>query len=208
MDIGLENRNENQFDMSTIKLHKGEPDTTMIPFDILEKATQEIFADQNGRQQRTYWAYAEDKGNSELRHEVVNFLRHTCAISTLSHDNIFITNGVSAILDQICTMFLRAGDTILVECPTYSYGLQIFRDHHLHIISYSVDEEGLIIDSTFIHDVLERIKPKMIYLVPTFQNPVNRIIIENKHRISFKLSITDFRLVLLCLTIAVNNWFN
>ncbi|CAF1006072.1 unnamed protein product [Rotaria sp. Silwood1] len=171
MDIGLEERNENQSDTTTIKLHKGEPDETMIPFDIISKATKEMLADEKGKHQRTYWCYAEDEGNTELRHHIVNFLRHTCAISTLSYENIFITNGVSAILDQICTMFLRAGDTILVECPTYLYALQIFRDHHLHIISYTVDDDGLIIDSKFISDVLERAKPKMIYLVPTFQNP-------------------------------------
>jgi 2-aminoadipate transaminase len=149
----------------------------MIPFDLLSKASQEIFADENGKQLQTYWSYAADEGNTELRHHIVNFLRHTCAISTLSYENIFITNGVSAILDQLCTMFLRAGDTILVECPTYLYALQIFRDHHLHIISYATDEDGLIIDSKFINDVLEKGKPKMIYLVPTFQNPVNIIFI-------------------------------
>jgi len=68
-------------------------------------------------------------------------------------------------------MFLRAGDTVLVDCPTYLYALQIFRDHHLHIISYATDDDGLIIDSKFTTDVLERAKPKMMYLVPTFQNP-------------------------------------
>jgi len=177
MDVDLEDRNEDKSDTTTIKLHKGEPDTTMIPFNLLSKASQEIFDDEHGKQLGTYWTYADDQGNKELRHHIVNFLRHTCAISTLSYENIFITNGVSAILDQLCTMFLRAGDTILVECPSYLYALQIFRNHHLHIISYATDEDGLIIDSKFVNDVLEKAKPKMIYLVPTFQNPVNRIFI-------------------------------
>jgi DNA-binding transcriptional MocR family regulator len=177
MDIDLEDRHEDRFDTTTIKLHKGEPDSTLIPLNLLSKASQEIFDDQSEKHLRTYWAYAEDEGNTELRHHIVDFLRHTCAISTLSYENIFITNGVSAILEQLCTMFLRAGDTILVECPTYLYALQIFRDHHLHIISYPTDENGLIIDSKFINDVLEKAKPKMIYLVPTFQNPVNIIFI-------------------------------
>ena len=174
MDIGLEERNENQFDTTTIKLHKGEPDTTMIPFDLFSKASQEIFADEKGKQQRKYWTYAEYEGNADLRHHIVNFLRHTCAISTLSYENIFITNGVSAVLDQICTMFLRPGDTVLVECPTYSYAFQIFLDHHLHIVSCSIDDDGLQVNSTFVSKILEPIKPKMIYLVPTFQNPVNK----------------------------------
>lgn len=175
MDIDLEDRNENQSDTTTIKLHNGEPDTTMIPFDLIKTASEEICADEKGRIQRTYWSYAEDEGNNELRHHIVNMLRQMCGISTLSYENIFITNGVSAVLDQLCTMFLRAGDTVLVECPTYLYALQIFRDHHLHIISYTTDEHGLIIDAKFISDAIEKAKPKMVYIVPTFQNPVNRI---------------------------------
>lgn len=174
MDINLEERYDDKSDTTTIKLDKGEPDNTMIPFDLLAKASQEIFADEVGKQQRTYWSYADDPGEKGFRHHIVDFLRQSCAISTLNYENIFITNGVSAILDQISTMFLRAGDTVLVECPSYLYALQIFRDHHFHIISYATDEDGIILDQAFITDVLERAKPKMIYLVPTFQNPVNR----------------------------------
>jgi DNA-binding transcriptional MocR family regulator len=162
---------------TTIELDKGEPDTSMIPFDLVSNATEDIFADEIGKQQRTYWGYAEDAGNPEFRHHIAEFIGQTCSISTLSFENIFITNGISAILDQLCTMFLRAGDTVLVECPTDLYTLQIFRDHHLHIVSCSIDENGLIIDSNFISHVLERTKPKMIYLVPTFQNPVNILLI-------------------------------
>ena len=204
MDVNLEDRHENKSDTMTIKLDKGEPDTTMIPFDLISQGSQEIFADEKGKMQRTYWGYAEDEGNSELRHSIVDFLRHSCGISTLSYENVFITNGVSAILDQICTMFLRAGDTILVECPTYSYALQIFRDHHFHIISYAMDDEGIILDQAFINDVLERAKPKMIYIIPTFQNPVgNEFIFE----IVF-LYQSCFSLVSPCRIIVENNWLN
>ena len=173
MDINLEDRTRHKSDATTIKLDLGEPDATMIPYDLIGKATQELVTDEKGKQQRTHWVYADDAGETDFRHHVVDFLRHSSGIATLSYENIFITNGVSAILDQICTQFLRAGDTVLVECPSYMYALQIFRDHHFHIISYATDDEGLILDSTFISDVLEGAKPKMLYLVPTFQNPVS-----------------------------------
>ena len=191
MDIDLEDRTVDRSDTTTIKLDIGEPDMTMIPFDLLSNASQEVFADKDGKQKRTYWVYAEDKGNTDLRHHIVSFLHDACAIATLSYENIFITNGVSAILDQICTMFLRAGDTVLVECPSYMYALSIFRDHHLHIISYATDNDGLIIDSKFITDVLERTKPKMIYLVPTFQNPVS-ILFNPRSQKSYKLVLGWF----------------
>lgn len=173
MDINLEDRTRRKSDSTTIQLDLGEPDASIIPFDLIAKATDEMMNDEKGKQQRKYWAYSEDEGDTDFRHHVVDFLRHSSGISTLSYENIFITNGVSSILDQISTQFLRAGDTVLVECPSYLYALQIFRDHHFHIISYATDDEGLILDSAFVTDVLERAKPKMIYLVPTFQNPVS-----------------------------------
>jgi len=175
---GMNINSENETNTTTIELDKGEPDTSMIPFDLVSNATEEIFSDEIGKEQKIYWGYAEDAGNTEFRHHIAEFFRQTCSISTLSFENIFITNGVSAILDQLCTMFLRADDTVLVECPTYLYTLQIFRDHHLHIVSCPIDEDGLIVDSNFITNVLERTKPKMIYLVPTFQNPVNILFIQ------------------------------
>ncbi|CAF1171920.1 unnamed protein product [Adineta steineri] len=189
MDIELEDRTINRLDTTTIKLDIGEPDTSMIPFDMLSKASQEMFADEEGKRQGTYWGYAEDEGNTSLRHNIVNFIHHSCGISTLSFENIFITNGISAMLDQLCTMFLRAGDTVLVECPTYLYALPIFRDHHLHIISYATDNDGLIIDSKFISEVLEKAKPKMIYLVPTFQNPSGFTMSHHRREQLVKLSL-------------------
>lgn len=195
MDIGLEDRNENESDTKTIKLHKGEPDATMIPFDLMQNAFGEIFADEKGKSQRTYWSYAEDEGNCELRHNVVHFLRQMCGISTLSYENIFITTGVSSVLDQICSMFLRAGDTVLVECPTYLYALQIFRDHHLHIISYSTDEHGLIIDQKFISEALEKAKPKMVYIVPTFQNPAGFVMSHHRREQLVQLSLKHHFLI-------------
>lgn len=97
-------------------------------------------------------------------------------------------------LDQLCTMFLRAGDTIMVECPTYLYALQIFRDHHLHIISYAMDEDGIIIDQEFL-DVIEKVKPKMIYLVPTFQNPSGVVMSHHRREQLVKLSLKHHFLI-------------
>ncbi|CAF3564760.1 unnamed protein product [Adineta steineri] len=174
---------------TTIELDKGEPDTSMIPYDLVIKATEEIFADENGRNQGTYWGYPCYAGNIEFRQHIADFLRQTCSVSTLTFENIFITNGVSAILDQLCTMFLRAGDTVLVECPTYLYTLDLFRDHHVHIVSCSTDEDGLILDSTFVTDILERKKPKMIYLIPTFQNPAGFTMSHERREQLVKLSV-------------------
>jgi hypothetical protein len=42
----------------------------MIVFDLVLNATEEIFADENSRKQRTYWVYPKRAGNTELRHHI------------------------------------------------------------------------------------------------------------------------------------------
>jgi DNA-binding transcriptional MocR family regulator len=173
MDITSNERAYDDADTTTIELEQGAPDTSMIPFDLVHRACQEMFADDLGKQQRTYWTYADDEGNMLFREHIAEFLRQSCSIRTLTYANIFITNGVSAMLEQLSTMFLQANDTVVVECPTYMYALDIFRDHHVRLVSCETDDDGLILDSNFIVNVLERVKLKMIYLIPSFQNPVN-----------------------------------
>jgi DNA-binding transcriptional MocR family regulator len=72
-------------------------------------------------------------------------------------------------LDLICTLFTQAGDTIFVEEPTYFLALRIFADHHLNVIAIDTDEDGLIIEA--LEEELAEIRPKFLYLIPTFQNP-------------------------------------
>ncbi|CAF4044577.1 unnamed protein product, partial [Rotaria sp. Silwood1] len=172
-----------------IRLDKGEPDATVIPFDLLSDASRQVFNGEVNNKKQTIWTYGEKGGSSELRHHLIDFICHTCSITTLSFENVCITGGISAILDQICTMFLQPGDTMLVECPTYMYALDIFRDHHLHIVSCETDDDGLILEPTFVTEVIEKTKPKMIYIVPTFQNPAGFTMSHHRREQLVQLSV-------------------
>jgi len=83
-----------------------------------------------------------------------------------------VTSGVSGGLDLVCTLFTRPGDTILVEEPTYFLALRIFRDHDLKIVPVQTDRDGLVLDD--LKKKLAECKPKLLYLIPTFQNPTGQ----------------------------------
>jgi DNA-binding transcriptional MocR family regulator len=57
----------------------------------------------------------------------------------------------------------------VVEEPTYIGALQSFRVAGAKIIGIPVDEDGMRTD--ILSSVLERERPKLIYTLPTFQNP-------------------------------------
>eukprot|EP00854_Cymbomonas_tetramitiformis_P012442 gene12442-14699_t len=85
-------------------------------------------------------------------------------------EHLFVTNGVSHAIDMICTTFLSAGDTVVVESPTYFLATNIFKDHGLDVQSVPGDGNGLCVDALE-ERLLDGLRPRMVYLVPTHGNP-------------------------------------
>jgi 2-aminoadipate transaminase len=89
-------------------------------------------------------------------------------------DGLMITGGNSLALDQVCTLLTQPGDVVLVESPTYVYGLRILRDHPLDLVPVRTDEQGLSIDA--LEAALGQLRregrrPRLFYTIPTFHNP-------------------------------------
>src|SRR3954452_14126164 len=66
--------------------------------------------------------------------------------------------------------FLDAGDTVVVEAPTYLGAIMAFRGFEAEVIAVPLDDEGLDVDE------LERLlgaglRPKLLYTIPDHQNP-------------------------------------
>ncbi len=89
--------------------------------------------------------------------------------ATLRAENILIVTGCQQGLDLIARAFLRAGDEVVVEAPSYLGALQIFSAAGARLLGVPLDEEGMRVD--VLENVLIRYRPKLIYTLPTFQNP-------------------------------------
>ncbi len=92
-------------------------------------------------------------------------------------DEIMTTGGISQGLDQLLTCLAAAGDTVLVESPTYHLAVRIMRDHRLNLIPVPTDADGVLIEA--FEQILARLAaagtpPRALYLVPTFNNPTGR----------------------------------
>lgn len=86
------------------------------------------------------------------------------------HDQILVTDGCQQGLDLLARVFLRPGDTVLLENPTYPGALAAFSGRHVRAISAPV-RPGAGVDPEAIGFALERNRVKMIVLMPDFQNP-------------------------------------
>jgi 2-aminoadipate transaminase len=84
-------------------------------------------------------------------------------------DEILITNGCQQSLDLIRRVFVGPGDEVVLENPTYPGALSVFCTSGGKFISVPVTHGGM--DLNTLEDVLSRRRPKLIYTVPTYQNP-------------------------------------
>lgn len=84
---------------------------------------------------------------------------------------IMITNGSQQGIDLVARALLDPGDVVLVENPTYTGAVQVFHSYGAELVGVPVDEQGAIVSQ--LEEAVARHRPKLIYLMPNFQNPTS-----------------------------------
>ncbi|WP_251096872.1 PLP-dependent aminotransferase family protein [Streptomyces sp. Caat 7-52] len=88
--------------------------------------------------------------------------------------DLLVTTGSQQALSLLATVLLEPGDTVLVESPCYLAALQVFRLAGARVVAVPGDADG--VDPEALEEAIRRERPKLLYLVPTFQNPTGRTI--------------------------------
>ncbi|WP_037141661.1 aminotransferase-like domain-containing protein [Rhodococcoides fascians] len=88
-----------------------------------------------------------------------------------SADRIVITSGGMQGLDLACKLFVDPGDLVIVESPTYTNGTATVLSYGGEVLEAPMDSDGLIVEA--LPELVARAgrPPKMIYVIPNFQNP-------------------------------------
>lgn len=87
-------------------------------------------------------------------------------------ENTIITNGSQQGIDLVAKVLLDPGDYVVVENPSYLAALQAFGAYEANFLEVDSDENGMVVDELEI--LLQRHAPKLIYIVPNFNNPTGR----------------------------------
>ncbi|HEY65870.1 MAG TPA: PLP-dependent aminotransferase family protein [Caldilineae bacterium] len=87
----------------------------------------------------------------------------------VSASRVLILSGSQQGLDLVARLLLEPGDVVIVEAPTYLGALRVFRAAGARLIGVPVDEAGMRVD--LLEPLLARYRPRLIYTIPTFQNP-------------------------------------
>jgi DNA-binding transcriptional MocR family regulator len=97
-----------------------------------------------------------------------------------SSDHILITGGTQQALDLVAQAVLSEGDILVTENPTYLGMIDVARTRRVQVHGVSMDDEGIRLDmlENFILDH----HPRLIYIMPTFQNPTGRVMPIHRRR--------------------------
>lgn len=147
----------------------GLPDPGTFPADDLRQAAGQVLRNRP----ELALQYGPEQGYGPL----IDYLRGKLARDeglALERPQIMLTGGSAQALDHLCTLFTRPGDVVLVEAPSYSETLQLFRDHGLSLVQIPMDSGGLQVDALAAQlEALARRgeRARMLYTIPNFQNP-------------------------------------
>ncbi len=148
----------------------GIPDPTTFPLAEIRRAIDEVFSEYGPE----ILQYSKTEGIDELRSEICKLMVRRNVTSRADVKDVVITCGSQEALKLIVESFVDPGDVVITESPTYLAMLQVLQAHGSKIIGVPVDESGMRTDS--LEDVLRRLRAdgrraKLIYTVPTCQNP-------------------------------------
>lgn len=163
-----------------IDLGWGHPSPRLHPTTALNLAAQSVL----GTQSAVPLQYGAVQGFGPLLESLAAYLSTQQAYSsTVSPESLFLTAGASAAIDLAATLYATAGDTVIVEEPTYYLIEQIFVDHGLNVVGLPTDSDGLNTDAlAALLESDESPKPKLLYTIPTYQNPNGSVLPLNRRR--------------------------
>jgi len=105
----------------------------------------------------------------------------------LRSDQLLVTAGVQQSLDLLCKAFLRPGDAVVLEDPTYPGSLTVFSTARVRCLGVPVHTEAGVpagIDLDGVEAALRQNRVKFILVTPDCQNPTGATMpLESRRRL-------------------------
>lgn len=146
----------------------GLPDPETFPREILA----EIAADEIRNNYEKSLQYTTTEGKRPLRAALIDWFAKDGLHYQM--DQVIITSASQQGLDLVAKTFLDPGDVVFVSLPTYLGAIQAFRALEAELVGVPLMDDGMDLDA--LEEAISRVRaqgrrPKVIYVVPDFQNP-------------------------------------
>ncbi|NIM20782.1 MAG: aminotransferase class I/II-fold pyridoxal phosphate-dependent enzyme [Candidatus Latescibacteria bacterium] len=159
-----------------ISLAIGLPDPELLPLEAFREIQEKLFEDVGAQ----VMLHCPTEGHTPLRETLSEWMAMRAIHCDASE--VLVLSGSQQGLDLAARLFLDPGDTVIVEEPSYFGALQVFRAAQARLIGVPTDSNGMCTD--VLARILERYRPKLIYTLPTYQNPSGAVMsLERRHHL-------------------------
>ncbi|RKZ31732.1 aminotransferase [bacterium] len=158
----------------------GLPAPELFPSATIKEVTNKILTDSPGEALQ----YGRTEGYPPLREVVAERMNKLGVPCTA--EEILITSGSQQGLDVVGRVFLDEGSLVVTSRPTYLGAIQAFDTYRPRYVTFDSDKDGMTVDG--LEDTLLTGEVRVIYLVPTFQNPDGRTIPTDRRKLIIDLA--------------------
>lgn len=167
-------------DPELISLGIGAPAREALPVDLVREISNDVLR-VDGRGVEAL-QYGPTMGVLDLRQVIVEQLLAPKGVKTTA-DHVMVTTGGLETISLTCELFINPGDIILVEKPTFVHAMETFEMFEAHCVGVEMDDNGMVMED--LEEKIRKHHPRMIYVIPTFQNPTGRTLcLERRKRLA------------------------
>lgn len=143
----------------------GMPDPDLLPVADFQRIMHELFSYPS----RDVFGYSPTTGLTRVRQALrEEYLARRQFEPGM--DQILVTAGSLQGLDLLTRLWVKPGDVVITENPTFAGALHVFRAHGAQIVGIPIDAEGMQVD--LLETAARRgPRPKFVYVQPIAQNP-------------------------------------
>ena len=157
-----------------ISLAGGYPASELMPVEAFSRAMEKTLRERGTE----VLSYGPTAGYGPLRQLIAGSMRDRG--SSCDPSSVLVTNGSQQALELAFRAFVDPGDPVLVEDPTYTGAISVLSALGARLVGVPVDGEGMRPDLLAL--ALERHRPRILYVQPTFHNPTARVMSEARRR--------------------------
>ncbi|MFZ5968163.1 MAG: PLP-dependent aminotransferase family protein [Bacillota bacterium] len=175
-DIKLMDRGQMQIKENMLSFASATPTPDMFPVEDFKILLNEVLDRDGGNA----FGYQESQGYYPLRESLVDYLEKYDIMA--DPEDVQIISGAQQGIDVISKALVGFGDSVIVESPTYTGAIATLKSRGAKIIDIPIQEDGIDIEA--LETCMKEYHPKMIYLMPNFQNPTGcSYSLEKKQRV-------------------------
>lgn len=169
-------------DPSIISFAAGNPAPESFPVEALSRISADIF----NTEASFALQYGITEGYMPLREDVKSRLSTRFGIDTENNMTI-ITSGGQQGIELLCKTLCNEGDTVICENPSFIGALNAFRSSGCETVGVPLTDGG--IDLEILENTLKNTpRAKLLYLIPTFQNPAGTCMSLEKRKAVLELA--------------------